>query len=184
MRSKLKAPRDHLDLPPRNRHARDRRHRPPSPTVSDPGQRRPTAITNAERGSVSGEAPARDARRRADGSAEQPRRGMAIARSIVSDTESAVAQRAMAAPGRNWQRRSAASAASRRPARDPSSSSRRQAYARRGCRCSAHQRNIRSPRPMRMGGWRSGTGTASIGRSAVVLKESRQLCCTAGRARA
>ena len=81
-----RAPRDHLDLPPRNRHARDRRHRPPSPTASDPGQRRPTAITNAERGSVSGEAPARDARRRADGSAEQPRRGTAIARSIVSES--------------------------------------------------------------------------------------------------
>jgi integrase len=41
-----RAPRDHLDLPPGNRHARDRRHRPSPPTAGDPSERRPAAVTN------------------------------------------------------------------------------------------------------------------------------------------
>ena len=39
------APRDHVDLPPGNRHARDRRHRPPPPATSDPSERRPATVT-------------------------------------------------------------------------------------------------------------------------------------------
>jgi hypothetical protein len=44
--------RDHLDLPPRDRHARDRRHRPSAPTAGHPGQRRPAAITQQSSGRV------------------------------------------------------------------------------------------------------------------------------------
>jgi len=39
------APRHHVDLPPRNRHARDRRHGPSPPTARDPSERRPPAVT-------------------------------------------------------------------------------------------------------------------------------------------
>jgi hypothetical protein len=39
------APRDHVDLSPRYRHTRDRRHGPPPPATGDPGERRPAAIT-------------------------------------------------------------------------------------------------------------------------------------------
>ena len=59
------------------------------------------------------------------------------------------------------------------------------AYAQSGwTRRKAGQRGTRSPRRMRRAGWRSATGTASIGRSAVVLRESRQSYCTAVQARA
>ena len=41
-------PRDHVDLPPGNRYARDRRHCAPPPATGDPGERRPAAITGPE----------------------------------------------------------------------------------------------------------------------------------------
>jgi integrase len=37
--------RDHVDLPPRYRYTRDRRHGPPPPATGDPGECRPAAIT-------------------------------------------------------------------------------------------------------------------------------------------
>jgi hypothetical protein len=42
-------PRDYLDLPPGNRHPRDRRHGAPPPTAGDPGERRPAPIIGSAR---------------------------------------------------------------------------------------------------------------------------------------
>jgi integrase len=44
------APRDYVDLSPRNRHARDRRHGPPPAASGNPGQCRPSAITPPTQG--------------------------------------------------------------------------------------------------------------------------------------
>jgi hypothetical protein len=81
-------PGNHVDLPPRNRYTRDRRHGPPPPTACDPSERRPTAITKTTRG-ARGRRIARPLHRRTPG--PRPRRGRALP--MLSDTSSLRAER-------------------------------------------------------------------------------------------
>jgi hypothetical protein len=76
--------RDYVDLSARDRYARDHRHGAPPPTAGDSGQRRPTPITNPERGPVSGASPASGAQGRSPSQPEQPRSGPAISRPTLS----------------------------------------------------------------------------------------------------
>src|SRR5579863_6159159 len=62
--ARARAPRDHLDLSPGDRYARDRRHCALPPTASNPSERWPTAVVNPKRGPVSGASPSRHPRRR------------------------------------------------------------------------------------------------------------------------